>query len=117
LPSLWQHPTAVGALGLEATAPVRCACGRTVPADMMTDGRTLPPELLPDHGQALFCDACRETLHRTGRLLPAELAQLLGAPPEVVAMHRAAHAGYGRAAAQAEHDGRAPHLRQTRRIP
>lgn len=59
--------------GLEGNPLVACSCGRTVSADMMRVT-----------GDGYSCDACHETLFRTGQLTREEFAVSQGAPLSVV---------------------------------
>ena len=61
-------------LQLEGNPLVRCSCGREVNADMMVMV-----------GETFKCDACRETLRRTGELSSEAFALAHGAPESVVA--------------------------------
>lgn len=58
---------------IEGNPLVACACGRTVSADMMRI-----------QGDGFSCDACHETLFRTGQLTREEFAVSQGAPLSVV---------------------------------
>jgi hypothetical protein len=58
---------------IEGNPLVQCRCGRTVNADMM---RAL--------GDGFGCDACHETLFRTGQLTREEFALSQDAPLAVI---------------------------------
>jgi hypothetical protein len=69
----WEPPTLKSIQQIEGNPIVECTCGRLVNADMM---RPL--------GDGFGCDACHETLFRTGELTREEFALSQGAPISVV---------------------------------
>jgi hypothetical protein len=70
---------------------VRCACGRTVNADMMLDVRCVQKDLgITDYYR---CDSCMEHFYRTGALTREAYCVAAGAPAAVVARVAARHDG------------------------
>lgn len=67
---------------------VRCECGRTVQAQMMTPVPGALAALIKRSGTTHVCDGCRNRWIRTGRISGADLRAALGAPAEIVARIR-----------------------------
>lgn len=76
-PERWEPPTLKSVQQIDGNPLVQCRCGRSVNVDMM---RPL--------GDSFACDACHETLFRSGQLTREEFAVAHGAPLEVVAKAR-----------------------------
>jgi hypothetical protein len=81
-PDRWEPPTMKSELQIEGNPLVQCGCGRTVNADMMRV-----------FGDGYSCDACHETMFRTGQLTREEFALSHGAPSHVIDKARQIDAG------------------------
>jgi hypothetical protein len=72
-PARWEPPTMKSVQGIEGNPLVKCGCGRSVNADMMRP-----------YKDAFACDACHETMFRTGELTSEEFAAAHDAPEFVL---------------------------------
>jgi hypothetical protein len=85
-------------LGIEDNPLVRCACGRTVNADMMRDVRPLKDQLGIDDDHR--CDSCLENFYRTEQLTHEAFCIAHDAPIEIIEKVAAREQAIREAAAQ-----------------